>query len=142
MRRTIVFPHWTNNARTVLAAEFRYDDGRVVNAVINDARNPNNMDAQEVFRFFTDQEIEANTQVQIRRIRQQQEQERQQREAERMRVEQEKLFAVKLKIFEIDRVKASVNRELKSSIRRSKSDVEAYAYAAALLLSEIQQTTS
>lgn len=142
MKRTIVFPHWTNNARTVLAAEFRYEDGRVINAIINDPRDPNNQDAQEVFRFFTEQEIEANTVAQIRRVRQQQEQERQQREAEKMRVEQEKLFAVKLKIFEIDRVKNSTNREMKSSIRRSKSDVEAYAYAAALLLSETQQPTS
>ena len=52
------------------------------------------------------------------------------------RKNQEQLFAVKLQIFDIELVKNSVNRKLKSQIRKSKSAIEAQAWAAALLLSE------
>jgi hypothetical protein len=51
---------------------------------------------------------------------------------------QEELFAVKLKAFELDVVKGTTNRALKSQIRRAKSVFEVYAYTAALILDNQQ----
>ena len=67
---------------------------------------------------------------------------KQQEEAQAQRKLQEELFATKLKIFEVELIKNSANRALKARIRRSKSDVEAMAWASALLLAEHQQEQS
>ena len=47
--------------------------------------------------------------------------------------EQEDLFKVKLEIFEIEKIKNSTNRELKSKIRKAKTKEEARSYADQLL---------
>ena len=141
MKRTIVNPHWINNARTVISAEFHYDDGRVVAASIseNESANP---DLVEIKRKFTLEELEANTRKKIMQINAERERKKQEEEAKAQRKLQEELFAAKLKIFEIESIKNSTNRSLKSRIRKSKSDVEALAWAAALMLNEAQQETS
>jgi len=46
----------------------------------------------------------------------------------------EDLFKLKLQSFEIEQVKNSTNRELKSSLRKSQTFMEAVAYTAALIL--------
>lgn len=140
MKRTIKNPHWTNNARTVLSAEFHYDDGRVVTAVIN-SNDSNNVDYQEIRSKFTTEELEANTQKQIRKQAQEQEARKAQEEAQADRERQERLFAIKLQAFEVDVVKNTTNRALKSSLRRAKSDFEVYAYAAAIILDSVQNPT-
>lgn len=141
MKRTIVNPHWINNARTVISAEFHYDDGRVVAASIseNELTNP---DLVEIKQKFTLEELEANTRKKIMQINAERERKKQEEEAKAQRKLQEELFAAKLKIFEIESIKNSTNRSLKSRIRKSKSDVEALAWAAALMLNEAQQETS
>jgi len=47
--------------------------------------------------------------------------------------EQEELFNKKLELFEIEEVKASQNRILKSKLRKAKNISEAYAYASAIV---------
>tara|TARA_R110000772_G_scaffold2863_10_gene10483 strand:- start:1704 stop:2225 length:522 start_codon:yes stop_codon:yes gene_type:complete len=47
---------------------------------------------------------------------------------------EESLFKLKLQSFEIEEVKNSTNRELKSSLRKSASFMEAVAYTVALIL--------
>ena len=138
MKRTIVNPHWVNNARTVLSAEFHYDDGRIVNAVISDS-DTSNPDLAEIIRTFDTDTLEQNTRKNIQKITADADKKRMAEEAQEERKKQEELFAAKLKIFEIDGIKNSTNRDLKSRIRRSKSDVEAMAWASALLLSEAQK---
>lgn len=141
MKRTIVNPHWTNNARTVIAAEFHYDDGRIVNAVISDT-DTSNPDLAEIQGKFSSEEMENNTRKEIQKRNTAMEKQRQEEASAKERKLNEDLFAVKLKIFDIEAVKTATNRKLKSQIRRSKSDVEAMAWAAALLLdiSNTQQT--
>lgn len=136
MKRTIVNPHWTNNARTILAAEFHYEDGRVVHAVISDTTD-NNADWVEVKKNFSTEQLELNTRKRINEVNNENARKKEQEEAQAQRKIQEELFAAKLKIFEVDAIKNSTNRVLKSKIRKSKSDVEALAYAAALLLDTI-----
>ena len=141
MKRTIVNPHWINNARTVLMAEFHYDDGRIVSATISES-DTSNPDLAEIKSKFTEVELEQNTRKKIQKMTREQEEEKQKQQAAEDRRNQEELFAVKLKIFEIDTVKNSANRKLKSQIRKSKTGLEAQAWAAALLLSEFNAAES
>lgn len=133
MKRTIKNPHWTNNARTVMSAEFHYDDGRVVTAVIN-CNDSNNPDWAEIQAKYSTQELEENTMKAIKRQQQQQQAEKQHQQAIADKKRQEELFAIKLQAFETDAVKNTTNRALKSSIRRAKSVFEVYAFTAALIL--------
>ena len=140
MKRTIVNPHWTNNARTILAAEFHYDDGRIINAVISSS-DTSNPDLAEILNTFTTEQLEANTQTAIKRSNDAAAKRKQDEEALAQKKFNEDLFAAKLKIFDIDAVKNSTNKKLKSQIRKSKSETEAMAWAAALLLSDFNAIT-
>lgn len=141
MKRNIINPHWINNARTVLSAEFHYDDGRIVTATISES-DTSNPDLAEIKRTFSDAELEKNTRKKIQKIAIEQEEARQKEQAAIDRKNQEELFAIKLQVFEIDAVKNSTNRKLKSQIRKSKTPVEVNAWAAALLLSEFTAAES
>ena len=141
MKRTIVNPHWINNARTVLSAEFHYDDGRIVTATISDS-DTSNPDLAEIKKTFSEAELEKNTRKKIQKISQEQEEAKQKEQALLDRKNQEELFAVKLQVFEIDTIKNSTNRKLKSQIRRAKTPIEVNAWAAALLLSEFTAAES
>lgn len=135
MKRTIKNPHWTNNARTVMSAEFHYDDGRVVKAVIN-CNDENNPDWNEIKAKYSQEELEANTLKAIKHQQQQQHLEKQQQQAMAEKKRQEELFAIKLQAFETETVKNATNRALKSSIRRAKNVFEVYAFTAALILDQ------
>ena len=135
MKRTIVNPHWVNNARTVITADFQYEDGRVLTATISETETTN-PDLIEIKQKFTEQQLEDNTQRKIKQLADQRSKDKEQKEAQALRKQQEELFAAKLKIFEIDSIKTSQNRPMKSRIRKSKSDVEAMAWAAVLMLEE------
>ena len=56
------------------------------------------------------------------------------------RVKQEKLFETKLAIFEIENIKNSKDRKIKSLFRKAPTEIEAMAYATALLLNVINET--
>lgn len=141
MKRKIVNPHWINNARTVISAEFHYDDGRVAQATISES-DVTNPDLVEIKTKFTQEELETNTRRKIQEINAERERKQQEELAKEQRKQQEELFAAKLRIFEIDTIKNSDNRLLKSKIRKSKSDVEALAWASALLLDAAQKEVS
>lgn len=141
MKRTIVNPHWINNARTVLSAEFHYDDGRVATATVSESETTN-PDLVEIKQKFTYEQLEHNTRKKIQQITTERERKQLEEQARIQRKQQEELFAAKLRIFEIDSIKNSTNRALKSRIRKSKSDIEAMAWAAALMLNEAQQESA
>lgn len=135
MKRTIVNPHWINNARTMLAVEFRYDDGRVVNVTLSES-DTSNPDLAEIKNSFSTAVIESNTAKQIAITNEMANRKALEDSAALDKQKQEELFAVKLEVFEIEAIKNSTNRLLKSKIRKSKSAIEVKAYAAALLLDE------
>jgi hypothetical protein len=133
MIRTIKNPHWINNARTILSAEFHYSDGRVLNATIN-KDDTNNPDWNEITLKFTPEQIEQNTQRAIGKQSRERELQRVQEEASKEKKRQEELFAIKLKAFEVDAVKSTSNRALKSAIRRAKNEFEVMAFTAAVIM--------
>jgi len=135
MKRTIVNPHWINNARSIISADFQYEDGRIVTVNVSGSETTN-PDLIEINEKFTTEQIEENTKQKIKEISNQKIKQKEIAEAHALRKQQEELFAAKLRIFEIDTIKTSTNRVLKSKIRKSKSDVEAMAWAVALMLNE------
>jgi len=135
MKRTIVNPHWINNARSIISADFQYEDGRIVTVNVSGSETTN-PDLIEINEKFTTEQIEENTKQKIKEISNQKIKQKEIIEAQALRKQQEELFAAKLRIFEIDTIKTSTNRVLKSKIRKSKSDVEAMAWAVALMLNE------
>lgn len=106
-------------------------------AVIN-SNESNNPDYQEIRTKFTDAELEQNTVNNIRKVQGDRDRQKAQEEAQKERERQEKLFQVKLAAFEVDQVKNTANKSLKSALRRAKSDFEVYAMAAAIILDSVQ----
>lgn len=141
MKRTIVNPHWINNARTIIEAEFHYEDGRIVTASITET-DTGNPDLIEIKSIFSEEEIAANTRKKIAKLNIAREKNEQEKLAIEERKHQEELFAVKLKIFNIEAIKNSTNRKFKSQIRKSKNDIEAQVWATALLLSEFNASNT
>lgn len=137
MKRTIKNPHWINNARTVLSVEFHYDDGRVMSAVIN-GDDVNNADLKQVLAEFTTEQLEENTRKAIAKQTRDRDAAERKEAAEKDRQRQEALFALKLKAFEVDAVKNTTEKKLKSALRRAKSDLEVYAFASAIIMKDFE----
>lgn len=133
--RTIKNPHYINNARTVLACEFHYDDGRVLKANVTnvDGRNP---DWIEIHTTFSREELERNTQKAIQRVNGEKEQQRKAEEAQAEKVKQEALYQLKMEAFEVPIVKESANKKLKAQIRKAKTPFEVTAFTSALIMYE------
>jgi adenine-specific DNA methylase len=141
MKRTIVNPHWTNNARTKLSAEYHYDDGRVLTVSMSkeDRSNP---DLAEIYAKFTTEEINTNTNVNALKVQKIRLEEHQGNLAKEERRKNEELYVAKLALFEIDVVSNSTNSLLKSQIRKSKTVLEANAWAVGLMMDELNKKTT
>lgn len=133
--RTIKNPHYTNNARTVLACEFHYDDGRVLKATVTnvDGRNP---DWIEIHTTFSKEELESNTRKAIQRINNEREQQKKTEVAMADKARQEALYQLKMEAFEVPIVKESSNKKLKAQIRKAKTPFEVTAFTSALIMYE------
>ena len=137
MKKTIKNPHWINNARTVLSVEFHYDDGRVMSAVVN-GDDVNNVDLKQVLAEFTPEQLEDNTRKSIAKQNRDREAIEKKEAAQRDRQRQEALFALKLKAFEVEAVKNTSEKKLKSALRRAKSDIEVFAFASAIIIKDFE----
>lgn len=141
MKKTIKNPHWINNARTVLSAEFHYEDGRVMQATISDVSS-GNPDWEAIKLQFTTEEIEQNTRRAIEKQAREQAAEKAKAEADALREKNEKLFTAKLEAFELEAVKNSTDRVTKAKIRRAKSIFEIYAFTTKVILDADQSSQS
>ena len=137
MKKTIKNPHWINNARTVLSVEFHYDDGRVMSAVVN-GDDVNNVDLKQVLAEFTPEQLEDNTRKAIAKQNRDREAIEKKEAAEKDRQRQEALFALKLKAFEVEAVKNTPEKKLKSALRRAKSDIEVFVFASAIIIKDFE----
>ena len=138
VKRAIEEPYYCDPTKKQIGCKFKYEDGREFNVVVSDTVE-GNPDWKELIETFTDEEIQANTDVILERSR---------READtRERIDKENsekmksdiLFQCKLEAFEIEEVKNSADRDLKSKIRKSKNLTEVQAYTAALIMKELSQ---
>lgn len=92
---------------------------------------------QELLKFVTEEKIDENTEKRI----EEQEKEAKAREsfdAERKKaIALERLFEAKLHAFEIEEIKNSKNRTLKTKLRRSKTETEVNVYATMIMMEEL-----
>lgn len=133
--RTIENPYWANKEKQHVIAEFVYPDTgkRVTASIMNDGTN---RDFDELLKKYSVEQIDANTKKRLDDRNEQIKHNIERQKVDRTRMQQEQLFAAKLDAFEIDSVKASKNRELKSKIRKAKNIMEVTAYTVMLLQQE------
>ena len=135
MKHTIHDPYWGNQEKTQVICKLRFDNGLEQIASIMET-NEGNPDWKLLFDTYTKEDIDKNTNEQLEKdnINRQNRREAEKEHNERLKADE--LFACKLEAFEIEEIKKSKNRQLKSKIRKAKSLFEVTAYTAALVLKE------
>mgnify|MGYP001485868277 CR=1 FL=1 len=135
MKRTIKNPYWGNDQKTQVMCEFHFENGPIQTAAVSQTKE-GNPDWQEIFTKFTPEEIDKLTEGALAEAREEHEKRKQieRDDIERMKVDA--LFQAKLDAFEIDIIKNSKNRKLKSRIRKAKTLIEVTAFASALITLE------
>lgn len=133
--RNIENPYWANKEKQHVIAEFYYPETgkRVTASIMNDGTN---RDFDELMKKYSIEQIDANTKKRVDDRNEQIKHNIERQKVDKTRMQQEQLFAAKLDAFEIDIVKASKNRELKSKIRKAKNIMEVTAYTVMLLQQE------
>lgn len=117
--------------------ELEDDVGRVTRQVMKiskkDIHGNLNPDFEEVVSSVTEEVINQNTEERRKRKEAEQE-EKERRDYEHAKARKlEELFNYKLEIFEVDQIKNSKNRKLKSKLRRSSSKIEVDFFAMQIL---------
>ena len=137
--RTIENPYWANKEKQHVIAEFVYSDTgkRATASIMNDGTN---RDYDELMKKYSIEQIDANTQKRFDDRNQHIKHNIERQKVDKTRMQQEQLFTAKLDAFEIDLIKSSKNRELKSKIRKAKNIMEVTAYTVILLQQEEANT--
>lgn len=96
----------------------------------------------EIVEFLGEEKIEASTERRMKRKAAEADAEKQRKVEEERARNLEKLFKYKLETFEIEEIKNSKNRVLKSKLRRSKSIPEVNLYAIMIVKEVIDNAES
>ena len=133
--RKIQNPYWGNKQKTQVICEFSYEGGPILTAAVSDTAE-GNPDWKEIFETWTSEQLDELTEKAVKEDLQEKKkiEELKKDDIERMKVDT--LFQCKLDAFEIEAIKKSKDRELKSKIRKAKTPLEVTAYAAALIMKE------
>lgn len=136
---------WNDSEQTSLTAiaETTNEDGSVTRQVLTLSKTANgteNPDFIEAVNSITVDKINQNTQERISRKQQEIAEEQSRREEFARAKSLEQLFEAKLKAFEIEEVKNSTNRILKSKLRKAKNQVEVNAYTAIIIMEQLNAT--
>jgi hypothetical protein len=120
------------------------EDGQIMIQSAAVTRDESNPDWIAIVKEHGEDGIQANTEVMLEKsknnIVEQAAAQKEQKKTQKERTSQERLFDAKLAIFEIEDIKNSKNRKIKSKIRKAPTEIEAMAYATALLLNVINET--
>jgi hypothetical protein len=138
MKKKYINPYWENGdkQRIICSIEFTRDDGTI--DIMPAAVSPDSPDWEELVNANK----EIMDQIWDEHVARRDEQRKKQDEGDKRnqeRIAQEDLFTQKLEIFEIDKVKNSKNRQLKSMIRKAKNQTEALIYASILVKEEMDK---
>lgn len=126
-----------NDSKTQIGCEFQYEDGKRHKAFISNTEE-GNPDWKEVIDTFGIEYLDKVTQKHLDDIKQKRDFENQRRKEMQETRANEMLFNAKLEAFSIEEVKNSLNRDLKSKIRRAKNIVEINAFTTLLILKEYE----
>ena len=134
--REIKYPIWANEEKTQVKCRFYYEDGSTVEASVMDTEE-GNPDWAEIMETFGVKGVDESHEMHLA----EREKQRELHEAQKKEhIETEKasiLFSAKLEAFEIDEVKTSKDRVMKSRIRKAGSIIEVSALTAVLIMKEI-----
>lgn len=137
--RTIKAPFWMDRAKTRICCRFVYDDGREYEAVVSDTEE-GNPDWKEIMDTFGVEGIDESSKEIGEQRRRDMELKHQQNIEYAEREKTDILFTAKLEAFEIEEVKNSTNRTLKSKIRKAKTIMEVQSYTITLIMKEIEKS--
>lgn len=145
MKKEWKSPFWETAAKDRLTCRLNitHDDGSFSTSVAHVSKYDDNgnisKDYTEIIEQNTLEAIDKFTEDRLERHRQEREvkvnREKERNEAKRL----EDLFNTKLQTFEIEEIKKSTNRKLKSKIRKAKNIIEMNAYATMLLMEAINE---
>ena len=139
-------PVWgDNNKNSVLVTIItETEDGNILVQDASVSKDESNPDWQAIVKEYEETGIDNNTKAVVALNKENIIAKTAVRKEEQIasieRVKQEKLFETKLAIFEIADIKSSKDRKIKSLIRKAPTEIEAMAYASALLLNVINET--
>ena len=135
MKRTIKNPYWGNNEKTQVMCEFHFENGPIQTAAVTQTKE-GNPDWEEIFDNFTPEQIDKLTKNVLAEAREEHEKRKQMQRDDVEIMKVDALFQAKIDTFEIDIIKNSKNRQLKSRIRKAKTLIEVTAFASALIALE------
>ena len=135
MKRTIKNPYWGNNEKTQVMCEFHFENGPIQTAAVTQTKE-GNPDWEEIFDNFTPEQLDKLTESVLVEVREEHEKRKQMERDDIERMKVDALFQAKLDAFEIDIIKNSKNRAIKSRIRKAKTLIEVTAFASALITLE------
>ena len=139
-KRIIKNPWWGNEEKTIVRCQFFMENGEILEASVSDTEE-GNPDWYEIMETFGVEDIDKRTQAFIDTHEEQHRKEKEWKKDQQERQKSDALFAVKLEAFEMDLIKNSKNRELKSMIRKAKSIMEVTVYAGVLVMKELELET-
>jgi len=134
---------WHNDEKEIAEAilVITDDEGRNINQVVTvrkfDQNENINPDWEELISQVSVEQIDKNTAERKERKEKEAEIHAQRKKAEEQARELEQLFDAKIKILEIDQIKNTENKELKSKLRRAKNVVEMNLYAQLIMMEEL-----
>lgn len=145
MDRKVLDPIWGNREMTHVICQIEDSDGNNVTASVTNTKEgePNNPDWDLIMDQHSVEDITANSEKHRGNFRPGMDNEetpeaRHQREAEQKKKNMnDELFEAKLAAFEIEEIKLSKNRTLKSRIRKAKSLIELNAFASAIIMESV-----
>lgn len=133
----IVTAYYINNARDKMEVKYKLpEEGDAVFVAQTTQSDKATSLWQKVKEEFSKEKLERNTQEFIEEIEQRRE--RKDKEEKQKNIEQlnDILFKAKLEVFELEEIKSSKNRTMKSKIRQAESVNQVYIYAGALVAIE------
>lgn len=139
-------PVWGDNSKNSVLVTIitETEDGNILVQDASVSKDESNPDWQAIVKEYKETGIDNNTKAVValnkENIIAKTAAQKEERASSLERGKQEKLFETKLAIFEIENIKNSKDRKIKSLIRKAPTEIEAMAYATALLLNVINET--
>lgn len=134
---------WHNEEKELVEAilVISDDEGREINQILTirkfDEIGDLNPDFEELLESVGEEKIDENTAVRKANKAVEAEVEEQKLKAEQQARELELLFDAKIKVLEVEQIKNTTNKTLKSKLRRSKNQIELNMYAQLILMEEL-----
>jgi hypothetical protein len=101
-----------------------------------------NPDFKEIIEQITEEKVTKNTEVRKEKKEKERELNQQKRIEQEKAKKLQKLFEYKIEAFEVDEIKNSKNRLLKSKLRKSKNIVEVNIYSMLIVMEQLENEQS